>query len=123
MPRFHHGFARLRSAACNTLLGLGCWLAVGAAQAQSAAHEEVARLLRAGLAGDLRWTRDAAAVDSALRLQGGALYGIGLGPARLAFRSAGGELRLRARAHGGSCFECALPLRELQDAPPEEGPP
>ena len=47
MPRFHHGFARLRSAACNTLLGLGCWLAVGAAQAQSAAHEEVARLLRA----------------------------------------------------------------------------
>ena len=50
MPRFHHGFARLRSAACNTLLGLGCWLAVGAAQAQSAAHEEVARLLRAGLA-------------------------------------------------------------------------
>ncbi len=50
MPRFHHGFARLRSAACNALLGLGCGLAVGSTQAQSPAHEEVARLLRAGLA-------------------------------------------------------------------------
>mgnify|MGYP000090104446 FL=1 len=49
MPRFHHGFALLRPAARHTLLGLGCWLAVGAAQAQSPAHEEVARLLRAGL--------------------------------------------------------------------------
>lgn len=50
MPRFHHGFAPLRSAALNALLGLGCWLAIGSAQAQSQAHEEIARLLRAGLA-------------------------------------------------------------------------
>ncbi len=50
MPRFHHGFAPLRSAALNALLGLGCWLAIGSAQAQSPAHEEIARLLRAGLA-------------------------------------------------------------------------
>jgi hypothetical protein len=56
------------------------------------------RFALAGLAGDLRWTLDSAALDSALRLDGGALYGIGLGPARLAFRSAGGELRLRQGA-------------------------
>ncbi|HEX4853801.1 hypothetical protein [Arenimonas sp.] len=56
------------------------------------------RFTLAGLSGDLRWTRDAAAVGSALRLDGGALYGIGLGPARLAFRSADGELKLREGA-------------------------
>ncbi|MDO9293405.1 MAG: ATP-binding protein [Hydrogenophaga sp.] len=49
--------------------------------------------------------------------------GVGLAVCRAIARAHGGELRLRARAHGGSCFECALPLRELQDAPPEEGPP
>ncbi|MGS5087892.1 sensor histidine kinase [Hydrogenophaga sp. A37] len=49
--------------------------------------------------------------------------GVGLAVCRAIARAHGGELRLQARAHGGSCFECALPLRELQPTPPEEGPP
>ena len=56
------------------------------------------RFTLAGLDGDLRWTLDDDAQDGTLRLDGGALYGIGLGPARLAFRSRGGELRLREAA-------------------------
>ncbi|HEU0152418.1 MAG TPA: hypothetical protein VFQ84_03620 [Arenimonas sp.] len=56
------------------------------------------RFALAGLDGTLRWTLDAAGVDSALQLDGGALYGIGLGPSRLDFRSANGELRLRQPA-------------------------
>jgi len=46
--------------------------------------------------------------------------GVGLAVCRAIARAHGGELRLQARAHGGCCFECALPLRELQDAPPVE---
>mgnify|MGYP006188872293 FL=1 len=56
------------------------------------------RFALAGLDGDLKWTLGKTAIDSALQLKGGALYGIGLGPARLAFRSSGGELRLRQAA-------------------------
>ena len=59
MPSFHPGFAPLRSIALQALLGLGCWLAAGAAQAQSPAHEEVARLLRAGLAGEAQQKAEA----------------------------------------------------------------
>jgi hypothetical protein len=56
------------------------------------------RFALAGLDGSLQWTLGKAAMDSDLRLASGALYGIGLGPARLGFRSAGGELRLRQGA-------------------------
>ena len=49
--------------------------------------------------------------------------GVGLAVCRAIARAHGGELRLQARAHGGCCFECALPLRELQPTPPEEGAP
>ena len=49
--------------------------------------------------------------------------GVGLAVCRAIARAHGGELRLRARSQGGCCFEGSLPLRELQDAPPEEGPP
>lgn len=56
------------------------------------------RFVLAGLGGDLAWRLDAAPVDSAISLRGGALYGIGLGPSRLAFRSQEGELRLRQPA-------------------------
>ena len=41
--------------------------------------------------------------------------GVGLAVCRAIARAHGGELRLRARAHGGCSFECTLPLRE---APP-----
>ncbi|WP_342132712.1 sensor histidine kinase [Hydrogenophaga sp. OTU3427] len=44
--------------------------------------------------------------------------GVGLAVCRAIARAHGGELRLHARAHGGCCFECALPLRELTDTPP-----
>lgn len=49
--------------------------------------------------------------------------GVGLAVCRAIARAHGGELRMVARMHGGCCFEFVLPLRELQDAPPEEGPP
>lgn len=52
------------------------------------------RFTLAGLQGDLRWTAGPAAVESRLGWASGALYGIGLGPARFDFRSAAGELRL-----------------------------
>jgi hypothetical protein len=55
-----------------------------------------ARFTFAGVEGDLAWTRGAGARASALRWDSGALFGIGLGPARFAFESAGGQLRLTA---------------------------
>lgn len=48
--------------------------------------------------------------------------GVGLAVCRAIARAHGGELHMVARAQGGCCFECALPLRELQDAPPQESP-
>ena len=47
-----------------------------------------------GLDGDLRWTADAASVASALRWNNGALFGIALGPARIALRSHSRQLQL-----------------------------
>lgn len=55
-----------------------------------------ARFALAGIDGDLAWTRAAAPSASAMRWDSGALFGIGLGPARFAFESADGELRLGA---------------------------
>ena len=56
------------------------------------------RFILAGLQGGLRWTHAAQAVASQLRWTSGALYGIGVGPARFDFDSSGGELRLREPA-------------------------
>jgi hypothetical protein len=56
------------------------------------------RFTLAGLQGGLRWTRADAAAPSQLRWSSGALYGIGVGPGRFDFESAGGELRLREPA-------------------------
>jgi hypothetical protein len=56
-----------------------------------------ARFTLAGMAGDLRWNAGAGEQASELHWDSGALYGIGLGPARFAFASSKRELRL-ARA-------------------------
>lgn len=56
------------------------------------------RFTLAGLQGGLRWTHAEQAVASQLRWTSGALYGIGVGPARFDFDSSGGELRLREPA-------------------------
>jgi hypothetical protein len=47
-----------------------------------------------GLDGDLRWTADAATMTSALHWNSGALYGIALGPTRIALRSQSRKLQL-----------------------------
>lgn len=79
-------------------------LEAGRARAMSVAMDDVnavdprQRFTLAGLVGDLRWTSSGAAIDSALATKAAAIYGIGLGPSRLAFRSAGGELKLREGA-------------------------
>jgi two-component system sensor histidine kinase KdpD len=44
--------------------------------------------------------------------------GVGLAVCRAIARAHGGEMRLRARAHGGASFECVLPLDEPPAAPP-----
>ena len=53
-----------------------------------------ARFTFAGIDGDLRWSSAASALSSSLGWQSGALFGIGLGPARFPFSSSNGELRL-----------------------------
>ena len=53
-----------------------------------------ARFTFAGIDGSLRWTAAAAAVSSELSWTSGALFGIGLGPARFPFSSSNAELRL-----------------------------
>lgn len=42
--------------------------------------------------------------------------GVGLAVCRAIARAHGGDLKLRARGHGGSAFECWLPLRDAPDA-------
>ncbi|GAB1407936.1 hypothetical protein MASR1M8_18550 [Thermomonas brevis] len=70
-----------------------------------------------GLDGDLRYSAGAA-VDSALRWQGGKLYGLAFGPARLPFASANGELRaagdIAVPLLGGR-----LAIRDLAIRPPQ----
>ncbi|OYU98942.1 MAG: two-component sensor histidine kinase [Burkholderiales bacterium PBB5] len=46
--------------------------------------------------------------------------GVGLAVCRAIARAHGGELRLRPRSHGGSSFECSLPLADT--APPPAAP-
>ena len=45
--------------------------------------------------------------------------GVGLAMCRAVARAHGGELRLRARSHGGSSFECALPVVDPPAPEPE----
>lgn len=54
---------------------------------------------------------------------GGMGAGIGLALARAVARVHGGRLVLRARHHGGSAFECFLPLADAPAAPPEDAVP
>lgn len=51
---------------------------------------------------------------------GAAGAGVGLAVCRAIARVHGGELRLRPRAHGGSSFECWLPVRDAPPQPPAE---
>jgi two-component system sensor histidine kinase KdpD len=46
--------------------------------------------------------------------------GVGLAVCRAIARAHGGELRLRPRGHGGSSFECALPVRPAPPPPQAE---
>ena len=55
-----------------------------------------ARFTFAGIDGDLRWTQGSAPEVGRVSWNSAAVYGIGLGPAKAAFRSANGEFRLDA---------------------------
>lgn len=71
--------------------------AVSAFAARPAAVNAVdakGRFTFAGIDGDLRWTRASPAVSSSIAWNSGALFGIGLGPARFDFSSSDGELLL-----------------------------
>lgn len=46
--------------------------------------------------------------------------GVGLAVCRAIARAHGGDLRLRPRGHGGSSFECTLPLRPAPEPPQAE---
>ena len=46
--------------------------------------------------------------------------GVGLALCRSIARAHGGELRLRARGHGGCSFECTLPLGQPPSQPPQD---
>jgi hypothetical protein len=73
--------------------------AVTSASARFAAVNAVdpkARFTFAGVDGRLAWNRGADAQSSELAWRSGALFGIGLGPARFPLTSAGGALALRA---------------------------
>ncbi len=48
--------------------------------------------------------------------------GVGLAVCRAIAQAHGGQLSLRARGHGGSAFECRLPLREAPAPPPPASP-
>jgi len=79
-----------------------------------------ARFTLAGLGGQLRWNAGAQAQASELRWDSGALYGIGLGAARFAFSSSGGELRLSAPA-AIAALDGQLRLEQLHWRPREGG--
>ncbi|CAN5166030.1 hypothetical protein BH11PSE14_BH11PSE14_05690 [soil metagenome] len=70
------------------------------------AVDSKARFTFAGIDGTLDWRADATQVDSSIAWDSGALFGIGLGPARFPFSSASGALVLRDKvvvsALGGS---------------------
>lgn len=69
------------------------------------------------------YTRGAAG-DGATAAQQGRPRGAGVGLAvcRAIARAHGGEIRCRARGHGGSAFECRLPVSPDAPAPGDPGP-
>lgn len=78
-------------------------------------RERVFQVFQRGPAGD-----DATA--EAQLAQGRPGSGVGLAVCRAIARVHGGELRVRPRAHGGSAFECLLPVREAPAQPGAESP-
>jgi hypothetical protein len=79
------------------------------------------RFTFAGIDGDLRWTAADAALASALNWRSGAIFGIGLGPAKYPFTSSNGELRLQ-QAVPIAALEGRLILDHLRwQAPKKEG--
>lgn len=81
------------------------------------AIDNKARFTFAGLDGDVRWTRQANPVASALSWQNAAMYGIGLGKARFAFNSADGRLNL-SQPTGIEALEGLIRLDHFQWQPP-----
>jgi hypothetical protein len=76
-----------------------------------------ARFTLAGLDGELRWNAGDAPQPSQLRWRSGALFGIGLGDARLHFDSSRGELRL-AQPAAVAALGGQLRLEQLRWQPP-----
>jgi hypothetical protein len=115
------GFADLvlsGSAAARLELQAGKLQAMAMDLDQVTAVDPRQRFILAGLDGDLRWTAAGASVASGLAWTSGALYGIGLGPARFDFTSAGGELRL-TRPTTISALGGTAALDHLRWQPPE----
>ena len=98
----------------------GAPVAVDARLADVNVVDPKARFTLAGLGGELRWNAGAQAQASELRWDSGALYGIGLGAARFAFSSSGGELRLSAPA-AIAALDGQLRLEQLHWRPREGG--
>ena len=67
-----------------------------------------------------RGALDAAATAQVAQARPG--FGVGLAVCRAIARVHGGELRLRARGHGGCSFECLLPLKTAPPQPNESAP-
>jgi len=82
------------SGSANLKLAAGELEAMSLSLARVTAVDPRQRFTLAGVQGDLRWTAGQVPLASRLDWASGALYGIGLGPARFAFSSVGGELRL-----------------------------
>lgn len=80
-------------------------MALDVALANTNAIDPRGRFNLAGLAGNLRWSRDSAVENSRLTWKGAALYGLGIESAELNFRSGNGQLALaqpmRAALLGG----------------------
>ncbi|MEY4753469.1 MAG: hypothetical protein RJA44_1144 [Pseudomonadota bacterium] len=82
-------------------------------------RERVFEVFQRGDGHDSGHPTDASADSSVAQRPGS---GVGLAVCRAIARAHGGELRLRARGHGGCSFECLLPLR-LPPADPPVDPP
>lgn len=78
------------------------------------------RFVLSGVAGKLRWHEGSELQVSQLGWQAGALYGIGLGPARFPLESAAGEVRLRS-AVNVAALQGHVALDHLRWQPPREG--
>ena len=82
-------------------------------------RDPAGRFVFDGLRGDLRYSGDAP-VTSALQWDGGKLYGLAFGPARLPFASADGDLRAAGEI-AVPLMDGSLAIRNLQIRPPRAG--